>query len=95
MSFYRNLPDDRPKTWFEEFHAEVVSDHKQLLQCQADRAGRVGLGAWSFEHAVKRTREFYIERFTGYQRVGSITLAERDTLLALVANLGGDGFVPG
>lgn len=92
MSFYRNLPDDRPKTWFEEFHAEVVSDHKQLLQCRAERADR---GDWSFEHAVKRTREFYQERFTGYQRVGSITLAERDVLLALVAALGSDAFVAG
>jgi len=89
VSFYRNLPDDRPKTWFEEFHAEVVSDHKQLLQCRADRAGR---GDWSFEHAVKRTREFYQERFIGYERVGSISLQERDTLLALVDALGSDVF---
>lgn len=89
MSFYRTLPDDRPKTWYEEFRAEVVSDHKQLLQCKAEREGR---GDWSFEHAVKRTQQFYVERFTGYQRVGSITLAERDDLLALVDALGGDGF---
>jgi len=90
VSFYRNLPDDRPKSWFEEFHAEVVSDHKQLLLCRAERAGR---GDWSFDHAVKRTQEFYVERFTGYQRVGSITEAERDALLALVDALGSDGFV--
>lgn len=90
MSFYRTLPDDRPKTWFEEFYAEVVSDHQQLLQCRAAREAR---GDWSFEHAVKRTREFYVERFTGYQRVGSITVEERDTLLALVAALGSDAFV--
>ena len=89
MSFYRTLPDDRPKTWFEEFSAEVASDHKQLLQCRADRAAR---GDWSFEHAVKRTQEFYVERLTGYQRVGSITLEERDALLALVAVLGSDTF---
>lgn len=89
MSFYRNLPDDRPKSWFEEFSAEVVSDHKQLLQCRADRARR---GDWSFEHAVKRTREFYEERFTGYHRVGSITLEQRDRLLALVGVLGTDAF---
>jgi len=89
MSFYRNLPDDRPKTWFEEFHAEVVSDHRQLLQCRAEREER---GDWSFEHAVQRTREFYVERFTGYQRVGSITLGERDQLLALVEALGRDDF---
>lgn len=89
MSFYRTLPDDRPKTWYEEFRTEVVSDHKQLLRCKAEREGR---GDWSFDHAVKRTRQFYVERFTGYQRVGSITLAERDDLLALVNALGGDGF---
>lgn len=89
MSFYRTLPDDRPKTWYQEFRAEVVSDHKQLLQCKVEREGR---GDWSFEHAVKRTQQFYVERFTGYQRVGSITLAERDDLLALVDALGGDGF---
>ena len=90
MSFYRNLPDDRPKTWFEEFRAEVISDHKQLLQCRVDRAGR---GDWSFDHAVKRTQEFYVERITGYQRVGSISLAERDALLALVEALGSTAFV--
>lgn len=89
MSFYRTLPDDRPKTWFEEFSAEVKSDHRQLLQCRDERAGR---GDWSFDHAVKRTREFYEERFTGYQRVGSITLEQRDQLLALVEALGTDGF---
>ena len=92
MSFYRNLPDDRPRTWFQEFRAEVVSDHKQLLHCRTERAGRAGRGDWSFEHAVKRTREFYRERFTGYQRVGSITLGQRDDLLALVDALGTDAF---
>ncbi|HEY9163408.1 MAG TPA: hypothetical protein VIN57_02270 [Magnetovibrio sp.] len=90
MSFYRTLPDDRPQTWYAEFHAEVVSDHKQLLQCRADRAGR---SDWSFDHAVKRTQEFYRERFTGYQRVGSISLAECDALLALVEALGSEQFV--
>lgn len=90
MSFYRTLPDDRPKTWFQEFRAEVVSDHKQLLHCRAEREAR---GDWSFEHAVKRTREFYMDRITGYQRVGSISIEERDTLLALVDALGSDAFV--
>ena len=85
MSFYRTLPDDRPKTWFEEFYAEVTSDHRQLLACRDDRANR---GDWSFDHAIKRTREFYVERFTGYQRVGSITMAELERLLPLVAALG-------
>lgn len=89
MSFYRTLPDDRPKTWFEEFRAEVVSDHKQLLQCRAERAAR---GDWSFDHALMRTQEFYRDRFTGYQRVGSITLEERDALLALVDALGSEAF---
>ena len=89
MSFYRTLPDDRPKTWFEEFRAEVVSDHQQLLQCRAEREAR---GDWSFEHAVKRTQEFYVERFTGYQRVGSISLEELNALQGLVAALGSDTF---
>lgn len=89
MSFYRTLPDDRPKTWFEEFRAEVVSDHKQLLQCRAEREAR---GDWSFEHAVKRTQEFYVERFTGYQRVGSISLEELNALRGLVEALGSDTF---
>jgi len=89
MSFYRTLPDDRPKTWFEEFYAEVASDHRQLLACRDERANR---GDWSFDHATKRTREFYVERFTGYQRVGSITAAELDRLLPLVAALGTPDF---
>lgn len=89
MSFYRALPDDRPKTWFEEFSAEVRSDHKQLLECRQVRAGR---GDWSFDHALKRTREFYVERFTGYQRVGSISLDELQKLLALVDAMGTERF---
>jgi hypothetical protein len=89
LSFYRTLPDDRPQTWFEEFRSEVVTENKQLLQCRADREAR---GNWSFEHAVKRTQEFYRERFTGYQKVGSITLKERDALLALVEVLGSGAF---
>ena len=89
MIFYRTLPDHRPKTWYQEFRAEVVSDHEQLVHCRAEREAR---GDWSFDHAVQRTREFYVERFTGYQRVGSITLAERDDLLALVEALGTDAF---
>lgn len=89
MSFYRTLPDDRPKSWFEEFSAEIRSDHKQLLQCKAEREAR---GDWSFDHAVKRTREFYMERFTGYQRVGSISADQRDALLDLVGKLGTDAF---
>ena len=92
MSFYRTLPDDRPKTWFEEFRAEVVSDHKQLLQCRADREAR---GDWSFEHAVRRTQEFYVERFTGYQRVGSISPEELNALLIMVETLGSDAFASG
>lgn len=92
MTFYRTLPDDRPKTWYQEFRAEVVSDHKQLLRCRAERAGR---GDWSFEHACKRTRQFYVERFTGYQRVGAITTAECDDLLALVEALGTEAFPEG
>ncbi|MCR4378474.1 MAG: hypothetical protein NUV50_10345 [Rhodospirillales bacterium] len=90
MSFYRTLPDDRPKTWFEEFRAEVVSDHQQLLQCRAEREAR---GDWSFEHAVKRTQEFYVERFTGYHRVGSISLEELNALQGLVEALGSDTFI--
>lgn len=89
MSFYRNLPNDRPKTWFEEFSAEIVSDHRQLLACRAEREGR---GDWSFEHAVKRTQEFYRERFTGYQRVGSISEDQLAQLLPLVEALGTENF---
>lgn len=89
MSFYRTLPDDRPRTWFEEFKAEVASDHKQLIACRAARQGR---GDWSFDHAVERTRAFYAERFTGYQRVGSITEGELAALMALVEALGTEGF---
>ena len=83
MSFYKNLPSDRPQTWFDEFRAEVVSDHRELLACRALREGN-----WSFDHAVKRTRQFYQERLNGYQGVGSISAGERDGLLALVEHLG-------
>ena len=78
-------PDDRPKTWFEEFRAEVTSDHRQLLSCRAAREGR---SDWSFDHAVKRTKDFYEQRLNGYHKVGSISVEELQTLLALVRDLG-------
>lgn len=89
MSFNRSLPSDRPQTWFEEFRAEVISDHRQLLACRAERKAK---GNWSFEHAVKRTREFYQDRLGGYQGAGSITTEQRDALLALVDRLGEPDF---
>ena len=85
MSFYRSLPNDRPKTWFEEFRAEVVSDHRQLIACRAARQDR---GDWSFDHAVKRTKAFYEERLNGYHKVDSISSAQLAELLALVAAMG-------
>lgn len=92
MSFYRNLPDDRPRTWFEEFRAEVFSDHRQLVERQSHQAARTGAAPWSFETAIARTRAFYVERFTGYQRVGSINETELETLLDLVEQLGTTDF---
>ncbi|MEG3619187.1 hypothetical protein V5T82_12035 [Magnetovibrio sp. PR-2] len=85
MSFYKSLPNDRPQTWFDEFRAEVISDHRQLLACREERADKSN---WSFGHAVKRTQEFYQDRLNGYQGVGSITAEQRDGLLALVDSLG-------
>ena len=78
MGFYKNLPRDRPQTWFDEFRAEVISDHRELLACRSKREGKDN---WSFDQAVKRTRQFYHERLNGYQGVGSITAEQRDGLL--------------
>jgi len=83
------LPDDRPKTWFEEFRAEVVSDHRQLLACRGARKDR---GDWSFDHALKRTQGFYQDRLNGYHKVGSITDEELKSLLALVLAMGTHDF---
>jgi len=79
------LPDDRPKTWFEEFRAEVISDHRQLLACRTARKDR---GDWSFDHALKRTKAFYEERLNGYHKVDSISAAQLKSLLALVDAMG-------
>jgi len=87
--FYQSLPNDRAESWFEEFSAEVVSDHRQLLACRDAREGRSG---WSFDHAVKRTREFYQERLNGYHSVGSITQDQLEHLLTMVDALGTPDF---
>lgn len=87
--FYRSLANDRAQSWFEEFSAEVVSDHRQLLACRDARQGR---GDWSFDHAVKRTRKFYQERLNGYHSVDSITGEQLDHLLTMVDALGSTEF---
>ena len=89
MSFNRPPPTDRPQTWFDEFRAEVISDHRALLERRVKREeGK----KWSFDHAVRRTREFYRERLTGYQGAGSISRDQLDVLLALVERLGEPDF---
>lgn len=89
MSFYRSLPDDRPKTWYEEFRAEILSDHRQLLACREARASR---GDWSFDQARRRTQNFYRERLNGYHSVGSIDSEQLLVLLGLVDKLGAEDF---
>jgi len=83
------VPDDRPKTWFDEFRAEVISDHRQLLACRAARKDR---GDWSFDHARKRTQRFYEERLNGYHKVSSISAEQLQSLLTLVAAMGTTDF---
>lgn len=83
------VPDDRPKTWFEEFRAEVLSDHRQLLACRVARKDR---GDWSFDHALKRTQGFFQDRLNGYHKVGSITAEELKSLLVLVLAMGTPDF---
>ncbi len=80
---------DPAQNWFEEFRAEVISDHRQLLACREDRKSK---NNWSFEHALKRTQQFYDERFKGYHKVGSISAKELEQLLALVERLGQEDF---
>jgi len=94
MGFYRDLPNDRPRTWFEEFRAEVVSDHRQLTERRDRQSQNPSAQTWSFDNALKRTREFYYERFTGYQRVGSISEGELGQLLSMVDALGTPDFPP-
>lgn len=90
VSFNRSsLPEGPPQTWYEEFRAEVISDHRQLLECREARAGK---SEWSFEHAVVRTQAFYRERFTGYHKTGSISQAELEELMPLVKKLGSAEF---
>jgi len=75
--------------WFDEFRREIASDHREL--CEA-RARRRGTSAWSFDHALERTRAFYTERFTGYARCGSISPDDLKLLLHMVETLGTDNF---
>ncbi|MCW8916890.1 MAG: hypothetical protein OQK24_13695 [Magnetovibrio sp.] len=84
--------NDRAQNWFEEFRAEVISDHRQLLACREQRKAK---NNWSFEHALKRTQDFYDERFKGYHKVGSINANELKQLLDLVERLGQENFDKG
>lgn len=87
--FYRSLPNDRPGTWFEEFRAELISDHRQLL---ARRDAGKGRDNWSFDQARKRTQDFYRERFSGYHKAASISQSELQHLLGMVEALGTPDF---
>ena len=81
--------------WFDEFRREIASDHRELCDARARRARRArrsGTSAWSFDHALERTRAFYTERFTGYARCGSITPEDLKLLLHMVETLGTDDF---
>ncbi|MGE5504259.1 MAG: hypothetical protein ACM31L_07525 [Actinomycetota bacterium] len=72
------------KRWIEEFRNEIVADRKALADARVQRAG----GPWSFEGAVARTKHFYEQRITGFHVCMSITDAERDELMAMVATIG-------
>jgi hypothetical protein len=73
--------------WYHEFKAEIERDARELLSAKEQRAG---VSPWSYEEAVAKTRLFYLERITGYATCLSITIAERDELLALMGKLWGD-----
>ncbi len=74
--------------WFDEFRREITSDHREI--CAVRR--RSGSSGWSFDHALKRTREFYRDRFSGYARCGSITADDLARLTRMVETLGTDEF---
>lgn len=69
--------------WFHEFKAEIERDARELLAARDARPP----GSWSYKEAAVRTRDFYLERITGYATCLSITEAERDELLALIERL--------
>jgi hypothetical protein len=77
------------KRWIDEFTAEIVSDHRELLDCRRNRSAS---GAWSFEVALERTRAFYRERFIGFARCDSIDQDELEALLRMVESLGTPDF---
>lgn len=70
--------------WFLEFKAEIERDARELLAAKTQRAGA---SPWSYDQAAASTRQYYLERITGYATCLSITLPERDELLALIAGL--------
>lgn len=75
--------------WFNEFKGEITNEHREILE----RASRPNTnGNWSFEHAVEKTRQFYIERFNGYARCSSITEEERKVLMKMVESFATDEF---
>lgn len=76
------------KRWVEEFRAEIVSDHRQIIDARARRAG----GPWCFDHALERTRRFYRDRIGGFAACLSVTETEREELLRLVERLGTAAF---
>jgi hypothetical protein len=75
--------------WFNEFKGEITTEHREIMEraIQPNRNGN-----WNFQHAVKRTRQFYIERFTGYARCDSITTDELNQLLQLVEVFATDAY---
>lgn len=69
--------------WFHEFKAEIERDARELLAARDARPPE----RWSYDEACARTRNFYVERITGYATCLSITEAERDELLVLIGGL--------
>ncbi|TAN53509.1 MAG: hypothetical protein EPN26_06925 [Rhodospirillales bacterium] len=66
--------------WYHEFKAEIERDARELRAARAERPPE----RWSYEKAVARTRQFYLDRITGYATCLSITETERDELLKLL-----------
>ncbi len=69
--------------WFQEFKAEIERDARELQAARTERPPE----RWSYEKAVASTRQFYLDRITGYATCLSITEAERDELLKLLETL--------
>lgn len=71
-------------SWLKEFKAEIEDDRRMLADVKHRRAG----SQWSHTKALERTQAFYRQRISSFAECGTITVKQKDQLLAMVDGMG-------